>query len=150
MFYLSKEDWSPRFDSTFFTIDFGPRIECDTSKDIPRADIEGNSDHPAVYYRITILYGHESRTLLRRYSQFYHFYKRLLHDPPESLTTVASGRHPLSIPPKTCLFQKVDQDFLDEREEDLGFFLKDLLGRPGYVEHPIVQAFLEMPSNETK
>ena len=153
MFYLSKEDWSPRFDPTFFTIDFGPRMKCDTFQDIEWAeDIGGNTHHPAIYYKVIILCGRQSRTLLRRYSQFYHLYKQLLHDPPKEsvLGKVSGNNHPLSIPPRTCFFQHGDEDFLDEREKDLEFFLKDLLGRQGYVEHPAVQAFLELPFDETR
>jgi hypothetical protein len=154
--------------------------DTDTAKgDIANANVNaknnigGNTDYPAIYFKVTVLCGRQSRTLLRRYSQFYHLYKQLLNDPPEesvvrvtSTTTInnknkkssVSHHHvhhpypypypPLSIPPRTCFFQHVDEEFLNERETDLEFFLKDLLGRPGYIEHPAVQAFLDMPSND--
>ena len=147
MFYLPKEKWSPRFDSTFFTIDFGPQIKCDIPpKKIDFSSLGGNSDHPALYYEVNILSGRQSRTLLRRYSQFYHVYKELQTNPtPENAKDPI--KQTLSIPPRTCLFQRVDEDFLIERKNGLESFLKDLLGRPGYIDHPSVQAFLEIEPN---
>ena len=122
-------------------------------------NIGGNMDHPAIYFKVTILCGRQSRTLLRRYSQFYHLYQQLLNDPPEDcvvrVTSTTNNNNsntnnnkkssdshhhhhdvhhhhpypypPLSIPPRTCFFQHVDEEFLNERETDLEFFLKDLL-----------------------
>ena len=37
-----------------------------------------------------------------------------------------------------------DVDFIEERQEELGRFLRDLLTRRGYCSHPIVVEFLEL------
>ena len=45
-------------------------------------------------------------------------------------------------PPKTCPWQTQDEDFAQNRLEELREFLTDALKRPGVASHPAVKQFL--------
>ena len=180
MFYLNPEDWSPRFDSTFYTVkltNFEVRNEMPTASTSSTSDmisngnrshrrrnISGRSSHPAVYYGLEIRCGHRTRTIWRRYSQF----RSLCHHAARSPPPPSSDPHEVeaerkrgslwsAFPPRQlasgpcfvvpCLASKdawKDEDFVEQRQEQLGRFLRDLLTRRGYCSHPFVVDFLEL------
>lgn len=190
MFYLNPEDWSPRFDSTFYTVKLttfeicnetpppssttdenrtckqnGAALSSNDSRAHRRRSIGGRSSHPAIYYCLEIQCGHRTRTIWRRYSQFRSLCRRAATSPPPPTSSdpheveaerkrgdlwsvfpprqVASG--PCFVIP--CITSKdawKDEDFIEERQEELGRFLRDLLTRRGYCNHPNVVEFLEL------
>jgi len=142
MFYLPAKDWSPRFEDSFFTCSL-------TSRAVLQAPPDGNDDeniihqhHPAVYFNIVVKCVHKEKICPRRYSQFRKLYDELRWNPPQSQSPLGAEAQPLRIPPKTCLFSKIDDEFLDIRQEELSEFLDELLKRPNYPTHPAVREFL--------
>ncbi len=144
--YLQEKDWSPRFADSFFTFTLNSRT---LHNHIPEEDtgsfLTGSSQsHPAIYYNIVVKCGKNVRQCPRRYSQFHSLYEELRKTSPRR--GIASNDQPLHIPGKTCFFQTIDEDFLDERQEDLARFLDDVLKRPYYVSHPTLLTFLGFDS----
>ena len=112
MFYLSPEDWSPRFNSTFYTVQLTnfeiwhempppPSSTTDENRTCEqngrndnkartstcrRRSIGGRSSHPAVYYGLEIRCGHRKRTIWRRYSQFRSLCRQAATSPPPPST----------------------------------------------------------------
>mmetsp|Transcript_19903 Transcript_19903/g.29811 ORF Transcript_19903/g.29811 Transcript_19903/m.29811 type:complete len:175 (-) Transcript_19903:33-557(-) len=168
MFYLLKEDWSPRFES-FFTVtittwmtyssvppsssssssqttstESSPLISSNRSYNLTRG---GNSKFPAVYYNLKVQSGRKEHLCPRRYSQFRKLYDEIKATPsptPDQASLSASTR-PINIPPKTCFCQTIDDEFLDVRQEELYHFLTSLL-TTGHANHPAMIAFLELDS----
>ncbi len=164
MFYLAKEDWSPRFES-FFTVTLTTRTTysspppsssqttpIESSPLLPENLTKGeNEKFPAVYYNIKVQCGRKEHLCPRRYSQFRKLYNDINANPPPLPNQVSSSKiirpeKPIKIPPKTCCFQTIDDEFLDVRQEELYWFLTTLLIRPGYADHPAMIAFLELDS----
>lgn len=145
--YLAHEDWSPRYESTFFTvkIDGYEHYTSELPPSLPTSNvIGGKTGLPAYYYKITVLCGHQRRTVLRRYSQFEWLYKSL----PRSITHYDE---PLFLPPKSPpkllrLFCQPPNDdaFARKRMEQLRDFLRDALMRRGAAQHIAVAQFLEL------
>lgn len=135
--YLSHEDWSPRFDKTFFTL----KVEgYEFLKSLPatnaKASVGGKTNFPAYYYKVEIFCGHESRIVLRRYSQF----KWLFHQLTNSIT---QHDEPLLLPPASWCQPQNDQ-FAQNRLELLRDFLRNALLRRGVAKHVAVAKFLEL------
>jgi PX domain len=140
--YLPKEDWSPRYDSTFFTVKLeGKKILLEPPTDVP-SSIGGKSNHPAYYYETVVYREHNKQTLLRRYSQFKWLYDQLRASPPTDDQN--PNAQPIHMPPGTCPFQWQSDAFAQNRLEQLGEFINDVLARPGYASHPAVATFLEL------
>jgi hypothetical protein len=133
--YLAHEQWSPRYESTFFTVKM-EAVELLSSAPSVDPSIRGKSNHPAYYYRVEVFCGHTSRAVFRRYSQFQWLYKQLPADNNRESVLV--------MPPGTCFCQPQDESFAQNRLEQLREFLRDALERPGYASHPSVVAFLEL------
>ena len=114
MFYLQEENWSPRFDETFFAIKMEARQQLQKAPVSANSDsmsasvatnrsslpntmtVGGRNTFPACYYDIQILFGHSKHVLYRRYSQFVWLYNTLTSNPPESSpqpTTADAGTH---------------------------------------------------------
>lgn len=175
MFYLSKEDWSPRFEPTFFTVSLDARMTCSnsppsitaSSQSLPSRPtqkysfIGGNNSFPAIYFNLRVQCAHQEHSCPRRYSQFRRLYddlrfhaksvQQLSHESQaqkkgnrDQNTNRDDDCRDLYIPPKTCPFQPMDEEFLDVRQKELYEFIDDLLKRPVYVNHPSVHAFLEL------
>jgi hypothetical protein len=157
--YLAHEDWSPRFESTFYTVKMNGYELYNNKSSLPHssspsslafssssAAIGGKTNFPAYYYKISVFCGHQSRTVLRRFSQFEWLYQNL----PPSITHYDE---PLMLPPKTsCICQPQTDSFAQNRMEQLQDFLRDVLIRRGAAEHDAVAIFLELetfvvPSN---
>lgn len=136
---MIAKDWSPRFGDTFFTFSLVSRIRIMSKEYLPfeKESFEGNHHFPAIYYKIVIKYGSHEITVLRRYSQFYNLYKEL-----RKRSDFGSKASETYFPPKTCLFQHIDDDFLDDREEELENFLDGVLKRTAYANIPAVRKFL--------
>lgn len=145
MFYLSQEDWSPRFGSDFFTVKLASRSTLTCSPPSNQNDShqpKGNNGFPAIYFNVSVHCARKEYSISRRYSQFRELFNEIVANPPE--TTTKTTQHEIPFPPRTCLFQSIDEDFLDLRQEDLLSFMDNILKRPGYVDLPCVKAFLEM------
>lgn len=149
MMYLAFEDWSPRFDSqTFYTIkvdgyelrtpDMGlPTTSSPGNNSSPPSTTAGGKTNlPAYYYKIIVCCGHQTNTIMRRYSQFEWLYRTL----PKSVTTY---EEPLILPPK-CSCQQQNDSFAQNRMEQLRDFLRDALVRRGVAEHDATVQFLEL------
>jgi hypothetical protein len=169
MFYLSKEDWSPRFGNTFFTVTLETRtihtspaslaasISASASTSSPNTTgtknnnyWEGNNAFPAVYFNLKIQCCRDEYILPRRYSQFRRLYDELCANPPQPSTSSEHEQDKLQIPPKTCFFQSIDDEFLDVRQDELYCFIANILKRPGYANHPAVRAFLGLDRFSTE
>ena len=129
-----------------------------------RRSIGGSSSHPAVYYCLRIQSGHRTQNVWRRYSQFRNLCHRAASSPPPPSSDPheveaerkrgglwsafpprqVAGGPCLAIPCVTSRNDWKDEDFIEQRQEDLGRFLRDLLTRRGYCGHPIVVDFLEL------
>jgi len=146
MFYLAKEDWSPRFDNTFFTISIDTRTTCTSPPE--SSFFKGNNFFPAVYFNIKVQCGRQEYICSRRYSQFRSLYDELCslkaQNEKEKQQQGKEQIQSLHFPPKTCFFQSIDEQFLDIRQEELYQFLSELLKRPGYVDHSVVHVFLDL------
>ena len=148
MMYLTKDDWSPRYDSTFYTVKVAEKTLIQATDGLPSvpSSIKGRDHLPAYYYTVNVQREHNQTSLLRRYSHFYWLYQQLKSDPP---VDPSSGRHvsegPIRMPPGICqCFQGPSDRFAQNRMEQLDRFLEDVLKRPGYANHPAVITFLEL------
>lgn len=141
LFYLLPEDWSKRYDHTFFTVKLESCKEL-TTPPTGMEGIGGKTNHPAVYFALTIFCQHKKRTLYRRYSNFVWMNEQLKASPP--LVSDGSADAPLSLPPGTCFFQKQDDAFLQNRLEELQEYVRSLLKKQGYAKHPAVVSFFEL------
>eukprot|EP00978_Attheya_sp_CCMP212_P008290 scaffold19457_cov49-Attheya_sp.AAC.6 len=162
MFYLPPEHWSPRYDSTFFTAKVEAYNKCNASPCPGEpGHVGGNTHHPAVYYEVAIYCQHERWVCYRRYSNFHWMHMELLQSPPvvelPDVSTHASPRaagagareeDPIMIPPKTCPFFRLNDEFLEQRRDDLNSFMNDFLQRPGSTTHPAVVTFLKLHTNK--
>lgn len=140
MHYLTKEHWSPRYDSTFFTLQLNGKILLDESPPIP-VGLGGKSSLPAVYFCIEVFSEHKRHECIRRYSQFKWLHDQLITSPPNA---ASHEEHALFLPPGTCPWQKQTEEFLQNRLEALQDYLGDVLARPGYARHPAMILFLEL------
>lgn len=140
--FLAFEDWSPRFESTFYTIKMesyelvgSPPEANSISSSSTR--LEGKYSFPAYYYRIEILCGKSKHSVLRRYSQFASLYRKIAQDH-------RNGANDPSLPPGTCLCQPQDESFAQNRLEQLREFFGDILQLQGVSSHPAIVGFLEL------
>lgn len=108
-----------------------------------RYHLKGNNSFPAVYFNISVKCAHQEHTCPRRYSEFRNLYDELRRKPPQ-LQLQPSPEDELHIPPKTCFWQKVDDEFLDIRQEELFHFMTSILKQIAYEGHPAVISFLEL------
>jgi len=143
--YLPKDQWSPRYDSTFFSVKIEAAQKCDSPPAI-KEEIGGKTHCPAVYYEVAVSCEHRKIQLLRRYSNFYWLYQQVkdFHPPPVEGDPLVY--EPLVMPPGTCFLQPQDDEFIKNRKEQLSEFVDDLLSRPGYAEHTAVRLFFELDS----
>jgi len=139
MFYMSAREWSPRFDESFFTCYIISRATLHSTPDATYKNIQSHT-HPALYFNIKVKRGRKEEIVARRYSHFRSLYDDVRRNPPDYDDVRTSNQ--VHFPPKTCFFSKIDDDFLDNREEELGIFLEHLLKQPNYSKHPAVREFL--------
>jgi hypothetical protein len=147
--YLEHEDWSPRYEDTFFTVRLD-RFKLFASLPDAGADGGDDDDHtvggktnfPAYYYEIEVFCGrHEARIVFRRYSQFKWLYEKL----PKNLTNGSIVNERLVFPPGSpCLCHSQNDVFAKNRSEQLSEFLKDALTRKGVASQEYVAKFLEL------
>jgi hypothetical protein len=140
--YLPKDCWSPRYDSTFYTVKMeGHQQHVATAPSVPLT-IRGKSNLPAYYYILGVYREHEKKTIARRYSHFRWLYEQIRLFPPMDAQDPQAA--PIHMPPGSCPFQWQNEAFAKNRQEELAEFLDDVLQRPGYASHPAVLAFLEL------
>lgn len=148
MFYLTEKDFSPRFDETFFTCSITSRCTLETppSNSSTNETIISKSTrhHPSIYYEIKVKCGHKDHVVYRRYSEFRTLLDDLRRNPPQSSLSERDFLSQVHIPPKTCFFSKVDDEFLDNRQEELEIFMESILKRPNYGTHPAIRNFLRL------
>jgi hypothetical protein len=148
--YLPKDEWSPRFDSTFFSVKLESTQIC-TSPPAVREGICGKTNTPAVYYQVAVFCEHRKITFLRRYSNFKWLYDQLKASPPPPVQDdLYREPPPLNMPPGTCFFHSQDDAFIQNRKEQLMDFIDDALILPGYAQHPAVILFFELDSFDNK
>lgn len=153
--FLSHEHWSPRYDVTFYTIQFlnsteilhknGDLLEAfDGITHQSHPPVPGNTDFPAVYYTIEVLYGHSRHIIKRRYSQF-----RWLYDQLSGIQNPLPNHEHLKFPPKsifswfstTCI--PPNEEFTERRLVKLNEFVNTALKYPCYSQHESIVVFLE-------
>mmetsp|Transcript_3832 Transcript_3832/g.5536 ORF Transcript_3832/g.5536 Transcript_3832/m.5536 type:complete len:158 (+) Transcript_3832:194-667(+) len=146
MMYLAPKHWSPRYDDAFFTVKIVGRQKMTSSPLSNDQGIGGKTHHPAVYYEVQVLRAQEIFTIYRRYSNFKWLYEQITKFPPspeeENNNTLDDA--PIEMPSGTCLFQPQDEEFLQQRMEDLAEFVNNVLERPGYACHPSVSKFFQL------
>jgi hypothetical protein len=136
--YLVDEDWSPRFEGQFFTVKMeAAELLSSAPASTANPKIGAKSTFPAYYYKIDVFCGYTTRSVFRRYSQFYWLYNQLPRDNSEAAPVM---------PPGTCFFQPQDDLFAQNRLDQLREFLRDLLLQPGNASHRAVAVFLELDS----
>mmetsp|Transcript_7592 Transcript_7592/g.9088 ORF Transcript_7592/g.9088 Transcript_7592/m.9088 type:complete len:156 (-) Transcript_7592:285-752(-) len=148
MMYLAPKHWSPRYDEAFFTVKITSLQKMTSSPSAEDHGIGGRTHHPAVYYEVKVLRANETFTMYRRYSNFRWLYDQITKFPPAT-ENKQSGKHaiddtPIQLPPGTCLLQPQDEEFIQQRMEDLAEFVNDMLERPGYACHPSVSKFFQL------
>mmetsp|Transcript_3018 Transcript_3018/g.3555 ORF Transcript_3018/g.3555 Transcript_3018/m.3555 type:complete len:155 (+) Transcript_3018:46-510(+) len=139
-FYLPIEHWSPRYDENFFTVKVkGKEKLTNQPRSIPKVLLGGitKRNHPAVYYRIEVYSQQKMHICLRRYSHFEWLHHRFLSSSSELLSL---------FPPKTCPCQIQNEEFLQNRQEELKEYILDVLSRPNYAGHDAMHEFLELDS----
>jgi len=119
-----------------------------------REEPPGKHRFPAFYYKIDISRERQRYSVLRRYSQFQWLYHQIVHYTPpqpsllpheeEERVGGTTSLEPLKFPPKTCPWQVQDDDFAQNRMEELRDFLSDALKRPFVASHPAVKQFLKL------
>ena len=142
LMYLSKDYWSPRYDETFYSIQFESNQRLDTSPvDVP-PEMGGKTNHPAFYYQIHVFRGQTKHTILRRYSHFQWLYQQI----QDSLQTLQEQDDLMNaeLPPGTCPLHFQSDDFAKNRQKGLETFLKDLLDKSHFSSHPAVLVFLQL------
>mmetsp|Transcript_13049 Transcript_13049/g.38361 ORF Transcript_13049/g.38361 Transcript_13049/m.38361 type:complete len:151 (+) Transcript_13049:221-673(+) len=140
MFFLEPEDWSPRFERSFFTVRLNSHAVL-ASAPTKCVLVGGKTNHPAVYFSLEVLCGRTTQVCSRRYSQFQWLLERVTSTPPSSGVEPEIRR--LKMPPKTCFLNNTrDDDFLSSRQEELFRFLSDLLKIQGVTDHPAMVKFL--------
>jgi PX domain len=142
MMFLEKHQWSKRFDSTFFSFTLDGKRQLLETPQIP-AEMEGKTNHPATYFELTVYCEHRTISILRRYSHFRWLFHEINDSNSKRLDSITGGP-PLRLPPGTCPFQRMDENFLQTRKDELRDFLNDLLNRPGNSQHPAVVTFLSL------
>ena len=145
LLFLSFESWSPRFDSNFYTIKMEHKESLSsipTTSERPE-QVPGKHHHPAYYYIINVFRERQQHSVFRRYSQFQWLYDELQKSNHTQPSHSDEERiPPMVFPPKTCPWQTQDEDFAQNRLEELREFLTDALKRPGVASHPAVKQFL--------
>lgn len=149
MFYLTEKDFSPRFDETFFTCSIVSRTYSEAPPlESLKNETPQNRHHPAVYYEIKVRCGHKEQVVFRRYSQFRSLFDALRKNPPNPSDKDDLAQ--IHVPPKTCPFFRADEEFLENRQEELGIFLEHILKRPNCATHPAVRQFLRLDDFQTQ
>jgi hypothetical protein len=170
MMFLPESKWSPRYESQFYTIRMNSYVTLDKPPQEEEEDAVGqnntfgndnddictlfklcnilndtpNKTFPAVYYKIEVLRGNSSHTILRRYSQFVYLHHKIF-----DTIIIQNTKHISKLPPKTGLFYNTtnntnNEEFLYERMEGLYKFLVGLLMQPECVSNKWIMAFLEL------
>ena len=135
--FLAADQWSPRFQSTFFTVKMETMDLCGArppeSSTEPSRIPPGKNTFPAYYFKIVVFSGHAKHSVLRRYSQF-----------DWLVSKVSIGTNTPKMPPKAWICQPQDKAFAKNRLEQLREFLEGFLSQPGIAKDPRVVAFLEL------
>jgi PX domain len=147
--YLPNDTWSPRYDSTFYTVKLNgfelvhDALPSDDGIDTIR--VPGKTNLPAYYYRVDVYRRHERTTLLRRYSQFQWLYHELMTSCDTSSAGILDNA-PLHFPSAVvCRLQWWQDDaFAMTRMQDLAVFLSSALVRPNCSRLLAVRIFLSL------
>ena len=141
--YLEHEDWSPRYQDTFYTIRL-EKFELFSSppkiaSQLPPNHFGSKTNFPAYYYKIEVFCGrHQPNIIYRRYSQFKWLYENLPKN-SESSIVFPPGSGCFFLAPPT-------ESFVKTRKEDLKNFLDGALSRREVASNEIVAQFLELDS----
>jgi len=142
MLYLQHDDWSPRYQDTFYTVRL-EQFELLASAPVATSNLPANhlgskTSFPAYYYKIEVFCGrHAPRTVFRRYSQFKWLYENI---PNEALCLPPAGG---------CFCTPQTENFARNRTMDLMEFLEEALARREIASHDTVAQFLELDAFRT-
>ena len=137
--YLPKNQWSPRFEDSFYTVRVEGFERWDSSP--PGVMAVGHAHHPAFYYKVVLHRGQEKHELWRRFSQFQWLHHQVTALPPPPVDGAPPPVDPIRLPPGTCWPFQSDE-LATKRVDLLSSFLDDMLSRPGYASHGAVLTFL--------
>lgn len=145
--YLEHEDWSPRYQDTFYTVLLdGFKLltsPSETDSSPPPDIIGGRTNFPAYFYKIEVFCGrHDPKVVYRRYSQFQWLHQNM----PSNVTSSSTDEEAILFPPGSCFLCSQNDDFAKNRMEQLREFLRDALVRRGVASHEAVAQFLELDS----
>lgn len=151
LMYLPQGFWSSEYDDSFFSVKIEGKELLSELPPEPSFSV-GRTTLPAFYFKVKVFRGRETKIVMRRFSQFYWLYSQVKARPPIEQGGGLDSNAPLLMPKKSSFF---DFDFFDfykdrsetfanSRQKQLEKFLADLLGRPGYANHPAVIMFLEL------
>lgn len=146
--YLEHQDWSHRFQDTFYTVLLDGfelmTAPSETDYSPPPDIIGGKTSFPAYFYKIKVFCGHRNpKVVYRRYSQFQWLYKNM----PSSVIGSGANKEAIVFPPGSCVPDSQNDDVAKARMEQLGEFLRDALIRMNVASHEAVVAkFLELDS----
>lgn len=171
MMFLPESKWSPRYESQFYTIRMNSYVTLDKPPEEEEDEDTGQNNYtfgndnddictffrlcnilnntpnktfPAVYYKIEVLRGNSSHTILRRYSQFVYLHHKII----DSIMIENNKDNNNRLPPKTGPFhnttKNANEEFFYERMEGLYKFLVGLLMQPECVSNKWITAFLEL------
>mmetsp|Transcript_27230 Transcript_27230/g.63779 ORF Transcript_27230/g.63779 Transcript_27230/m.63779 type:complete len:166 (+) Transcript_27230:158-655(+) len=148
--YLEPEDWSPRYQDTFYTVRLDRfkrfasppnSIAADSDSSLPSNTLGAKTGFPAYYYKVEILCGrHDPKVVYRRYSQFKWLYQNL----PRAVRVGASDDQPIEFPPGSGCLCSQNEDFAKNRLLQLREFLNEVLVRRGVASNEVVAQFLEL------
>lgn len=139
--YLEYDDWSPRYQETFYTV----RIEGfqllasppEASFQLPHNQLGSKNTFPAYYYEIKVFCGrHPPRIVYRRYSQFKWLYKNI-SALSKSDISLPSGRSCFLCAPST-------ESVAKERTCAFKDFLEEALVRRDIASSEVAAQFLEL------
>eukprot|EP00536_Pseudo-nitzschia_multiseries_P007091 jgi/Psemu1/65877/estExt_Genemark1.C_1600052 len=138
--YLEQEDWSPRYQDTFYTVrmDHFDRFTSPPDNDhhgsLPPNDFGAKKTFPAYYYKIEVLCGrHDPKVVYRRYSQV-------------GNSNSGEQQQAIQLPPGSGCLCSQNDDFAKNRLEQLREFLNEVLVRREVACSDVVAQFLQLDS----
>jgi len=135
--YLAHENWSPRYDQTFFSVKITANEKLKSAPDgSPENALPGKTTFPAFYYTVAVYCGSQVHQVQRRYSQF-----QWLHQHIPQTFDVSRGIV-VALPPTPCFFHFQTERLADNRTEELNEYLRDILQIPGNATDSSVAKFL--------
>ncbi len=141
--YLEYDDWSPRYEDTFYTVRLGDfellASPPAATSELPPNHLGGKTNFPAYYYTIKVFCGrHPPRIVYRRYSQFKWLYEKLRNNSNFDSSFPTGGG---------CFFCAPNTESVAKtRKDELEGFLEVALVKRQNASNDAVAQFLELDS----